>query len=98
MKAILKMNRKQKIEFLKALQRGEQSVKALKQARGYFAEQLNHDLYIVKDYAGDGKDKTMTRIEYENFLQELDKHNKFLGSGKTMKNFVFLLQNEESIP
>jgi len=90
------MNRKQKIEFLKALQRGEKSIKALKQGRGYFAQQVSHDVYIVKDFTGDGKEKTMTRVEYDNFLQELDEHNKLLDDGKAIKNFVFLLQDENS--
>jgi hypothetical protein len=35
----------------------------------------------------------MTKVEYENFLQELDKHNKLLEDGKAIKNFVFFLQD-----
>ena len=90
----MKMNRKQKIEFLKALQRGEKSIKALKQGRYYFAVKIGQDVYVIKDFGNDMKDKTMTRAEYENFLKELDEHNRKIGDAKAVKNVVYLLQDE----
>jgi len=86
----MKMNRKQKIEFLKALQRGEKSIKALKDGKVYIAyHYIDIDRYEI---SGSHKDEPLllTPDEYADFCRQLEEHNKVLTDGQNIKNSVIL--------
>ena len=84
------MNRKQKIEFLKALQRGEKSIKALKDGKVYIAyHYIDIDRYEI---SGSHKEeqRLLTKNEYADFCQQLEEHNRQLTDGQNIKNSVIL--------
>ena len=84
------MNRKQKIEFLKALERGEKSIKALQDGKVYIAyHYIDINRYEFSEFQKG--EELLTPDEYANICRQLDEHNTQL-DGKRTKNSVILCE------